>query len=541
MNRGYHLPRPDRGATDPWAGFEWRIGETYNIGAVALASAETDPAATALRHLPLDEPPTRLSYGELKEATDAVAAGLRDRGVERGDRVAVCLPQCPELLLAHLAIFELGAVSVPLSMLLGADSFRYSLDDSETTLAVVDAVRAGEVGPLDVETLSVDPGGYADSPLGGFRDAVHRGATVEPVSTAPDDPALVLYTSGTTGKPKGVVQGHSYLAGGLPGYQAWFELFDDAAARSARVWTPAEWAWAGALFDVVFPALATGGTLVSRERRSGFDPTGALSLVAAESVTHTFMPATALQRIRGEADPAAHDLDALAVVMSGGESLPRSLLVWARDELAPRVHETYGQTEANALVGNCTAAYEVRPGSMGRVYPGHDVVVVDEDGSEVETGETGEIAVRLPDPVVFERYWGDEAATAEKFDGGRFLTGDLGMVDDDGYFWHRGRADDLILTSGYRVSPLEVEAALQAHPDVAAAVVGGAPDPERGERVRAYVVVADDASANDALAETLRDRVRSTLGGYKVPRDIEFLDALPETRSGKADRSALFE
>jgi len=274
MNRGYHLPRPDRGATDPWAGFEWRIGETYNIGAVALASAETDPAATALRHLPLDEPPTRLSYGELKEATDAVAAGLRDRGVERGDRVAVCLPQCPELLLAHLAIFELGAVSVPLSMLLGADSFRYSLDDSETTLAVVDAVRAGEVGPLDVETLSVDPGGYADSPLGGFRDAVHRGATVEPVSTAPDDPALVLYTSGTTGKPKGVVQGHSYLAGGLPGYQAWFELFDDAAARSARVWTPAEWAWAGALFDVVFPALATGGTLVSQERRSGFDPTG---------------------------------------------------------------------------------------------------------------------------------------------------------------------------------------------------------------------------------------------------------------------------
>jgi len=203
MNRGYHLPRPDRGATDPWAGFEWRIGETYNIGAVALASAETDPAATALRHLPLDEPPTRLSYGELKEATDAVAAGLRDRGVERGDRVAVCLPQCPELLLAHLAIFELGAVSVPLSMLLGADSFRYSLDDSETTLAVVDAVRAGEVGPLDVETLSVDPGGYADSPLGGFRDAVHRGATVEPVSTAPDDPALVLYTSGTTGEAEG--------------------------------------------------------------------------------------------------------------------------------------------------------------------------------------------------------------------------------------------------------------------------------------------------------------------------------------------------
>ena len=540
--RGYTLPRPSRDAKDPWEGFEWHLDRPYNVAAVALAAADASPDRTALRHDPLEETPTTVTYRELDEASDAVAAAFRDRGISRGDRVAVCFPQCPELVVAHLAAFKLGAVVVPLSMLLGAESFEFSLEHSGTSLLVLDRSQAEAVdSPDDVPTVVVEPGNYGDSPLGGFAPVVTAGQSMSTASTSPDEPALILYTSGTTGKPKGVVQGHQYLAGSLPGYQAWFQLFDDDEASAARVWTPGEWAWAGALFDVVFPTLAMGGTVVSRERRSGFDPAKALSLIEDEAVTHTFMPATALQRIRGEVDPADYGLDSLEVVMSGGESLPIPLLSWARDELASTVHETYGQTEANALIGNCSAAHEIEPGSMGRAYPGHDVLIVDKDGSEVANGKIGEIAVRLPDPVVFSEYWCDEAGTDEKFDGDLFLTGDLAVMDGDGNFWHRGRKDDLIVTAGYRVSPLEVEAALQAHSSVVTAVVGGVPDSDRGERVKAYVVVEDEVAPDDELAQSLRDAVRSELGAYKVPREFEFIEEIPETRSGKADRSTLFE
>ncbi|WP_114579443.1 AMP-binding protein [Saliphagus sp. LR7] len=541
MTRGYRLPRPDPDADDPWTGFEWNLGESYNIASVALERANAEPDATALRHHPLKGSPTSLTYQALDEAADALAEFLEEQRIERGNRVAVCLPQCPELLITHLGIFKHGAVSVPLSMLLGGDSLSYSIEDSGASLAVVDSQRISDVvEAADVEAHSVKPGEYSATTLGGLDDLTPCKTHITPGKTAPDDPAIILYTSGTTGKPKGVVQGHRYLAGSLPGYQAWFEMFDDATARSARVWTPAEWAWAGALFDVVFPTLAMGGTLVSRERRSGFDPAGALSLIEDEAITHTFMPATALQRIRRDTDPSEYNLGSLDVVMSGGESLPRPLLSWAREELAPSVHETYGQTEANALVGNCSAAYDVRPGSMGKAYPGHDVLVVNEDGREVDTGHIGEISVRLPDPVVFNEYWDTEAATEKKFNDDLFLTGDLAIRDDDGYFWHRGRKDDLIITSGYRVSPLEVERVLQSHSAVGNVVIGSVPDSERGERVKAYLVLGNETTADDTLVETLKDAVRAELGAHKVPREIEFIDEIPETRSGKADRSALF-
>lgn len=540
--RGYALPQPSLDAEDPWEGFEWQLDRPYNIATVALAVAENSPDRTALRHVPLDEAPTGITYQELDAASDAVAADFRDRGVSRGDRVAVCLPQCPELVVAHLAALKLGAVVVPLSMLLGAESFEYSLANSGTSLLVLDRKRAETVDSPDaVTTVVTDPGGYGNSHLDGFSLSVTARQSVSTVETLPDDPALVLYTSGTTGKPKGIVQGHQYLAGSLPGYQAWFQLFDDEEGSAARVWTPGEWAWAGALFDVVFPTLAMGGTVVSRERRSGFDPGKALSLIANEAVTHTFMPATALQRIRREATVDEYDVTSLEVVMSGGESLPTPVYNWARAHLAPVIHETYGQTEANALVGNCTAAYDVRPGSIGRPYPGHDVLIVDEEGAEVPTGDVGEIAVELPDPVVFREYWQSEAATAEKFRDGLFLTGDLAVEDEDGYLLHRGRKDDLILTAGYRVSPLEVERALENHPAVVDAVVGSVPDPERGQRVEAYIVPSTDATRHDDLADAIRSSVREDVGAYKIPREITFVDSLPETTSGKTDRSALFE
>ncbi|WP_049904090.1 acyl-CoA synthetase [Halococcus agarilyticus] len=536
MNPGYDLPEPDSDAPDPWSGFEWQLGESYNIATVALDG--TEPDRPALRHVSVDGEQLTLSYGDLTRAVDATAAELASIGVGPGDTVGVCLPQCPELLVTHLAAFERGAVVVPLSMLLGDDSLSYSLKHSGAAALVADEERLArfDLDLSEITVLAVSPT-VSDTPLGGLSAHTTLGRNVESCQTAPDDPALIMYTSGTTGKPKGVVQGHQFLAGSLPGYQAWFEMFSRADMRDARVWTPAEWAWAGALFDVVFPTLALGGTVVSRERRSGFDPDAALELIEQERVTNAFLPPTALGRIKNEGVVGDYDTASLDTVLCGGEKLPESLHSWAEKTLEITVNESYGQTEANALIGNCRRAYSARLGSMGRPYPGHDIVLVDEDGTEVPNGEVGEIAVRLPDPVVFLRYHGDDPATRAKFDGDLFLTGDLAVRDEAGYLRHQGRKDDLILTSGYRVSPHEVEAALLSHPDVTDAVVGGVSDDERGQRITAYVV----PSGRVPDAERLREHVRDELGAHKVPREIVIVQEIPETRTGKTDRGALFD
>ncbi|POG54291.1 acyl-CoA synthetase [Haloferax marisrubri] len=541
MNVGYSLPTPNSGADDPWAGFEWRLDEIYNIAQVALSNG--DAGETALRHVTVDDDSVELTYGELRDAVSTMAAMLDSQGIGRNDVVGVCLPQSPELLITQLATFSLGSIVVPLSMLLGDDSLAYSLSQSEANLLVVDNRRHQdlEVALEDVEVTPVTTSGYDESVLGGLAEIVDSNRRVGAVETAPDDPALIMYTSGTTGKPKGVVQGHQYLAGSLSGYQAWFERFGDEPGRGVRAWTPSEWAWAGALFDVVFPTLALGGTVTSRERRSGFDADRSLALVANQGVTHAFLPPTALSRIMSEGSIDEHDLSAFSVVMCGGEKLPGSVFSWAEERLEVTVNEAYGQTEANALIGNCRAAHTAKRGSMGKAYPGHDVLVVDESGEEVPHGEIGEVAVRCPDPVVFLGYHNDETATREKFDGNLFLTGDLAVQDEDGYLWHQGRKDELILTSGYRVSPLEVESVIEADENVADVVVGGVPDEKRGQIVKAYVVPANVDSGEDQWTESLKETVREELGAHKVPRETQVIDEIPQTRSGKADRTSLFE
>ncbi|WP_135304964.1 acyl-CoA synthetase [Haloarcula amylovorans] len=552
---GYELPSAPESYEGLIEGFAWQIPSTYNVADHALSN---DPEAIALQHVPESNersdsrdtndgdgnpaPVRTLTYGDLSAASAVFADRLRHDGIEAGDRVAVCLPQCPELVVSQLAVLRLGGVVVPVSMLLGDDALSYLLDHSDAAALVVDEQRweAAEGVPDTAPETTIPVRVDDDGPLGGLRAFVgneDRSAESPVVETAPDDPAFVLYTSGTSSDPKGVVQCHGYLLGSLPGYHCWFGLFEESEARAARVWTPSEWAWAGALFDVVFPTLALGGTVVSSVRRRGFDPEAALSLVRAQSVTHTFLPPTALRAIRQETDPSPADVPDLDTVMCGGEHLPPTLADWAEERLGATVNESYGQTEANALIGECKRVYPGTDDGLGRPYPGHEIRVVDEAGAAVPTGETGEIAVALPDPVVMQGYLDEPVATEAVLDDDLLRTGDVGRFRANGTLVHLGRADDLILSAGYRISPLEVETALEAHPAVVAALVGSEPDPDRGERVVATVVPTDGTTGDANLSAELQSAVAERLGKHKRPRRIEFVDALPTTRTDKTDRS----
>lgn len=527
--------------------FEWQLPDTYNIASETLNPPGGDSDRVALVHVDGDGETHRFTYGELRRASAVLQTRLEELGVERGDRVALSFPQCPEVLVSHLAAYRLGAIPVPLSVVLGTESFAHIIDHCGVTGLIIDArVRERFADVIDGTDLAFELvseiGGYeGETPaLGGLSPLVSGELMEHTADTAPEDPAIVVYTSGTSGKPKGVVQRHGYLLGTLPGYQLWFEVFGDN--HDETVWAPAEWAWAGTLFDVVFPTLAMGGTVSSRVRRRGFDPAVTLQHVDDHRISRLFIPATALWQIREGTDTDEFDLSSLSVVMAGGEKLPAPLLRWTVENLDTTVNEAYGQTEANALIGNCSALFDVKPDSMGRSYPGHDCRIVGADGEELPPGEIGEIVIHLPDPVVFDRYWRDPDTTAEAFsDGEWYHTGDLAEVDDDGYFYYRGREDDLIITAGHRVSPTEVEIAMRDSSWVSEVAVGGVPDPERGQRVKAFVVLEAGAPADrKEVTSRLRARVGEALGPYKAPHEIEYLNNPPKTRTEKLDRSKLF-
>jgi acetyl-CoA synthetase len=487
------------------------------------------------------------SYEDINAASDTVAATLADRGIGRGDPVALCLPQSPELLVGQLAVLKCGAIVVPLSVLLGRDSLEHALDTSGCDIVVTEDTIAerfdSALSAYSLLTPELDAERYDEAgALGGFAPLVGGESGFAPVDTALDDDAFLMFTSGTSGSPKGVVQGHDYLIGSLPGFQLYFQLLDPEAIETQRIWTPAEWAWAGALFDVVYPTLLGGGTVVSRFRRSKFSPMEALEHVANRRITRAFLPPTALQQIRNETSPETLDLGCLDVVLCGGEPLSQPLKDWAETTLDIVVNEAYGQTEANSILGESSMCYPARDGTTGRPYPGHTVAVETKDGTRERRGAHGELLVRTPDPVVFEKYWNNPGATERAFtEDGWLKTGDAAFIDSDGYAHIEGRIDELIITAGYRVSPFTVETILELHADVANAVVGGVDDDQRGERIKAYVVPVPDWDGNeDALVTRLVDHVSAELGPHKKPREMVVRRDLPTTTNGKVDRGALF-
>jgi acetyl-CoA synthetase len=530
------------------AAFEWTVPDRFNLAHYVCDrwADDTDGDRVALYGERADGSRTTHSYADLSSLTDRLAGYLAAQGVGRGDRVGVNAPQAPETAVAHIACWKLGAVSVPLSTLFGTEGLRYRLDDADAVACVVhesnlETFREIEAGFdfRSVLTVGVPPGETRDAEVP-FERAVESADPADRVETAAEDDAIVIYTSGTTGEPKGVRHAHRVLLGNLP---LFLTGFCDLEMHPEDVfWTPSEWAWVATLFDVVFPGLFYGKPVLAYEGGE-FDPLTAFDLVERYGVTNLFAPPTAL-RMMMQADASPYDLDSVRVVPSGGESLGASVAEWAAETFdGAAVHEGYGQTEANMLVGDCTTLTESRAGAIGPPAPGHDVAILDpETRDPLPPGEVGEIAVRYEgDPVCFVEYLGKPEATDRKVRDGWLLTEDLGRMDEDDYVSFVGRADTVIISAGYRIGPVEIEEALATHEAVADAGVIGVPDEERGEVPKAFVVPAAGVDGSDALADRLREHVKARLAAYEYPREIAFLDALPTTTTGKVRRVALEE
>lgn len=516
--------------------FRWCIPARFNIGTICDAHP---PALPALICEGANGEADRCSFGDLATMVNRFANALAGIGIGAGDRVAVVLPQRVETAVAHLAVFRLGAITVPLSVLFGPDALSWRLGDSGARVVVCDGAHREVLEELKEDLPALERVIDCDEAgEGGFRSMLERGARRhDPVDTAADDPALVIYTSGTTGPPKGALVAHRCLLGNLTGFELSQNFFP---VDGDLFWTPADWAWTGGLVDALLPSLYYGYPILGLGQGK-FDPERAAAAIGRHGVRNAFIPPTALKMMRQVPDLRGRHGVRLRSVMSAGESMGAELFEWGREALGIDINEMWGQSEFNYIVGNCSAIMQVRPGSMGKSYPGHRVAPIDAEGNEMPAGEIGELAARRDDPVMFLGYWNRPEATAEKLVGPWWTTGDMGYRDEDGYLWFVGRKDDVISSAGYRIGPGEIEDCLIGHPAVAQAAVIGSPDPLRGEIVKAFIVLAEGREGTDELKRDIQESVKRRLAAYEYPREIEFLDALPLTTTGKVRRVELRE
>ena len=537
-------------------GFRWAVPDHFNMADVCCrrwaARPDADERVAIYSHNPDGQGP-QYTYAQLQDGANRLSAVLKVLGVQRGDRVAIVLPQRFETAVAYMAVLQMGAVGMPLSTLFGPEALEYRLQDSEARVAICDGACIDAINevrddcPLLEVVIGVDDAGRR-ADLEFDLALAQESGRFDLVPTRADDPAVLIYTSGTTGNPKGALIPHRALIGNLSGFvcsQNWFG-FDGARNETsdAVFWSPADWAWTGGLMDALLPTLYFGRPIIGYNGR--FSPELAYTLMQQHGVTHTFLFPTALKAMmKAYPKPRKQFKLKLRAMMSAGEAVGDAVFAYCRDELGVLVNEMFGQTEINYVVGNCTKYWPAKPGSMGKGYPGHNVKVIDDDGNECPVGTPGDVAVNRfdvhgdPDPIFFLGYWKNPAATEGKYTGDWCRTGDVAVRDADGYLWYQGRADDVFKAAGYRIGPGEIENCLVKHPAVANAAVVPKPDRERGALVKAYVVLAAGFEASDALIAVLQAHVKGKLAPYEYPKEIEFIDSLPMTTTGKVQRRVL--
>ncbi|MEL6337112.1 MAG: AMP-binding protein [Pseudomonadota bacterium] len=526
--------------TDRRAAHRWDIPARYNLAwDICEKWARTDPDRLALIFLRPDGERRDYSFGQLSRASARFANALAGHGVARGDRVGILLPQMPETIISHVACYMLGAIAVPVFTLFGGEALAHRLGDAGVGTIVTDDANLAKVNALRGSlpalrtVFSVDRPG--DGAWGFWQELGKAQEAIRVAETGPEDPAFISYTSGTTGPAKGALHAHRVLLGHMPGVTL---THGDFPQPGDLAWTPADWAWIGGLCNMALPALRAGVPLIAH-RMEKFDPERAFDLMARHGVRNSFIPPTALRMMKAVADPARFGVQ-LRTVGSGGESLGAETLAWGEAALGLTIHEFYGQTECNLIVGNGTTVGPVKPGAMGRPFPGSEVAVLGPEGTEpLPKGESGEIAVRRGDAAMFLEYWGQPEKTAAKFRGDWMLTGDEGYVDQDGYFHFAARVDDVITSAGYRIGPTEIENCLAGHPSVALAAVIGVPDALRTEVVTAFVTLTPGVEGSDALAEALIAQVKQQVSPHVAPRRVHFIEAMPTTATGKIMRRRL--
>jgi acetyl-CoA synthetase len=560
--------------------FRWQVPEYFNVADVCCRRWAQQPDAT--KRIAAYVHTTRttglkstlnaqsLSYAALYAQANQLSHVLTRLGVQRGDRVAIVMPQRFETAIAYMAVLQMGAVAMPLSMLFGPEALEYRLQDSGAVVAICDESSIDNVVAVRkkckaLRTL-VGVGDAAEqSEIDYTFECALMSERFEAVKTKADEGAVLIYTSGTTGPPKGALIPHRALIGNLTGFvasQNWFGFDADKNQSSQAVfWSPADWAWTGGLMDALLPTLYFGRPIVAYNGR--FTPELAFEILQQHRVTHTFLFPTALKAMmKAYPEPRKQFKLQLQACMSAGEAVGDAVFAYCRDALGVTVNEMFGQTEINYIVGNCDKLYPCKPNSMGRAYPGHRVAVIDDAGNVCAPGVVGDVALHRfdihghADPIFFLGYWKNPEATAKKYTDDWCRTGDLATQDADGYLWYQGRSDDVFKAAGYRIGPSEVENCLVKHPAVANAAVVPKPDKERGAVVKAYVVLAPEYIAarvqftgtsalkerqqyDDKLIAGIQAHVKGQLAPYEYPKEIEFIDALPMTTTGKVQRRVL--
>ncbi|HYD58883.1 MAG TPA: AMP-binding protein [Noviherbaspirillum sp.] len=529
--------------------FHWHVPDELNIAQACCTRWAAETSRIAIFYEDDEGNTATLTYSALHEQANRLSNVLSQLSVKKGDRVAIILPQRMETAVAHMACYQLGAVAMPLSILFGPEALEYRLQNSEAEVAIVDQAGLDNLRQARpacanlAHVIAVDCN--AEDALDWRAELARAGTSFDAVTTLAKDPAVLIYTSGTTGAPKGALIPHSAIIGNLTGFvasQNWFPQEGDI------FWSPADWAWTGGLMDALLPSLYFGMPIVGYRGR--FSPDTAFYLLEKYGITNTFLFPTALKMMM-KAYPAPRDRFKLKLraIMSAGEAVGDAVFNWCQSALDVTPNEMFGQTEMNYIVGNSVHQWPAKPGSMGRPYPGHRVAVIDDDGNPVKPGETGEVALHRtdihghPDPIFFIEYWKNLDATRNKYTGDWCRTGDLALMDEDGYLWYQGRADDMFKAAGYRIGPSEIENCLVKHPAVANVAVVPKPDSERGNVVKAFIVLTPGTErgkeADEKLIAELQTHVRGKLAPYEYPKEIEFINELPMTTTGKVQRRVL--
>ncbi|SMQ85481.1 acetyl-CoA synthetase [Devosia lucknowensis] len=522
---------------------------TFNFGTDVVdawaTNTERNAASPALIWCNAAGAEHRYSFADIADLTDRLAAALRRRGVGAGDRVMVMLPRIPAWQIAMVAVLKLGAIAIPCVTMLTPKDISYRLANSGAKTVITTSLEVEKFAgaPDDALRIAVDPSvaagtaATAATPHGwlSFADLIAEDkASFTAATVQAEDPALIFYTSGSTGLPKGVTHASRALHAWAGSAEYWLDLDQDDV-----MFCTADTGWSKAGTSILFGPWGRGSTVLFYD--GPFDAGYRIDLIARHGVTVYCAAATELRRLVA-LDLTGKDLSKLRITVSAGESLnPPVLAAWSAMTARP-VLEAYGLTETLMLVANYRDT-EVRPGAMGRPLPGVELDIITAAGGRAAPGETGQLALRLPSPNIMLGYWQDDARTAAtrtRIDGVEyFLTGDNARADADGYLYYEGRADDVINSAGYRIGPQEVENALIEHPMVREAAAVPSPDEERGEVVKAFIVLHDGFEGSPALAKELQDFVKRMTAPYKYPRRIEFIDELPKNAVGKIQRRDL--